>query len=103
MVDSDFLKSYEAPLEGQPVQKSEPTVEDPGPGTELMRLLSNLGLQPASGCDCAARAAQMNQWGVSGCREHRVEIVAWLDEQKRKAGWLVTTFTILTTDVAVQP
>lgn len=72
---------------GLAAQPQPPTCE--GPGTELKALLASLGLTPASGCDCNARAAQMNAWGVDGCREHRDEIIAWLQEQKDKAGWLV--------------
>ena len=64
-----------------------PAAAPSGPGTELKALLASLGLTPASGCDCNARAAQMNAWGVAGCRERRAEIVAWLREQATKASW----------------
>jgi hypothetical protein len=30
------------------------------------------------GCNCNPIIAEMNAWGVDGCREHFDEIVAWL-------------------------
>ncbi len=66
---------------------SQTEVKQHGPGTELKALLAELGLHPASGCDCNARAAQMDAWGAAGCREHRDEIIAWLGEQAKRASW----------------
>jgi hypothetical protein len=54
-----------------------------GPGTELVEMLK----QMADGDDCPTcplRAAQMNIWGVKGCREHFDEIVGWLQESADK-------------------
>lgn len=65
-----------------------PIQPDYGPGTELKKLLAELGLQPSSGCECEARARQMNAWGPDGCREHRAEIITWLKEEADKAGWV---------------
>lgn len=61
-----------------------------GPGTELKHLLASIGITEASGCGCGAKAAEMNRWGVAGCKEHRAEIIAWLREQQQKAGWAAT-------------
>jgi hypothetical protein len=58
-----------------------------GPGTELKKLLADLGLNEQGGCGCAVRANQMDNWGVDGCREHREEILGWLREQQEKVGW----------------
>jgi len=49
-----------------------------GPGTELRNLLARFGVPEPPGCECDSRVAQMNAWGVEGCRSHRAEIVAWL-------------------------
>src|SRR5262245_6680431 len=49
----------------------------PGPGTELRVIREQLGLAFV-GCKCEEHAAQMNRWGVAGCREHRIEIAGWL-------------------------
>lgn len=59
-----------------------------GPGTELKALLSEMGLAELPGCQCAARAARMDGWGVDGCRQRRDEIVGWLREGYAAAGWL---------------
>lgn len=58
-----------------------------GPGTELTALLESLGIGKLPGCQCAARAAQMDRWGVGGCRGHRSLIVGWLGEGYAAAGW----------------
>ncbi|WP_425618024.1 hypothetical protein NA78x_001717 [Anatilimnocola sp. NA78] len=60
---------------------------DHGPGTELKKLLASVGLTDFSGCGCASKIAQMNRWGVEGCRQHIDQICGWIEEAKRKAGW----------------
>jgi hypothetical protein len=52
-----------------------------GPGTELKKLLEQLGFTDSSGCGCDKRAAQMNLWGVAGCQENRDMIIGWLHDQ----------------------
>ena len=49
-------------------------------GDHLHELLTKIGLQPTTNCQCEGRRLQMNAWGVSGCRERREEIVGWLRE-----------------------
>jgi hypothetical protein len=44
------------------------------PGTSLHRL------RPKEGCGCGAMIAQMNAWGVEGCRRRRREIIAHLKQ-----------------------
>ena len=58
-----------------------------GPGTELMKLLRDLGINPPKGCECKRRAAEMDAWGVEGCRQRRAEIVGWMREAWGQAGW----------------
>jgi hypothetical protein len=55
-----------------------------GPGTELRKVLERFGIPEPAGCACATRAAQMDAWGVEGCRRHRAEIVAWLRDEWAK-------------------
>lgn len=69
--------------EGNPV----PAPPGRGPGTELKGILAGLGIQPGRQCDCNARAVQMDRWGVSGCREHREEIIGWLRTNQGRWGW----------------
>jgi hypothetical protein len=58
-----------------------------GPGTELTAILASLGITAAVGCDCKEKAAQMNRWGVDGCRKHFWEIVGWLKDGQGRWGW----------------
>lgn len=59
----------------------------PGPGTKLKELLAEIGVKDDGGCGCRAYAAQMDAWGVDGCRARRAEIVARLKEQWERLGW----------------
>mgnify|MGYP006931609776 CR=1 FL=1 len=69
-----------------------------GPGTELKKLLTELGISSFNGCSCNERAAQMNRWGVEGCREHFDIIRCWIVDAQEKAGWATTiTATIAAT------
>lgn len=58
-----------------------------GPGTELKKILSSLGIDPAPTCDCNARAYEMDAWGVDGCRQRREEIIGWMKEGQSRWGW----------------
>lgn len=61
-----------------------------GPGAELKIMLTDLGVSPEN-CQCEQHAAQMNLWGVEGCKQHRLEIAAWLKEAAASA---VTEFKV---------
>jgi hypothetical protein len=66
----------------QPDQQR-PCCRTGGPGTELKRLLSELGIP--SWCEgCKRRAEAMDQGGVEWCRENRATIVGWLQEAETK-------------------
>lgn len=58
-----------------------------GPGTELKAIISSLGINPSASCDCNAKARQMDQWGVAGCREHRDEIIGWMRSGQERWKW----------------
>lgn len=64
-----------------------PVIAD-GPGSELKAMLAQLGFEAGPACRCNQRAAQMDEWGVEGCKAHREEIVAWLRSEQAKRGWL---------------
>jgi hypothetical protein len=59
-------------------------VPEHGPGRELHELLEQLGFN-IGGCNCQEWIDRMNRWGVDGCREHRAEIIAHLEEEKDSA------------------
>lgn len=58
-----------------------------GPGTELHKLIAELGLTPTASCCCEAMQQKMNAWGPGGCREHREEILAHLRTAYSKTDW----------------
>jgi hypothetical protein len=58
-----------------------------GPGTELRKMLESIGVNAAPGCDCKARQAQMDIWGVEECRNHREEIIGWMRDGQGRWGW----------------
>ena len=58
-----------------------------GPGTELHKILSTVGIEPTPACDCRAKAAQMDMWGVHGCKQRREEIIGWMREGYVRWGW----------------
>jgi hypothetical protein len=55
-----------------------------GPGTELKKLLSKIGIVAAPGCSCNSRAALMDKNGPDWCQEHLEEIIGWLGEESAK-------------------
>jgi hypothetical protein len=62
----------------------EPQEVQDGPGTELKKLLSKVGITASANCSCNARAAQMNAWGADESEKRIDEIVGWLREEATK-------------------
>lgn len=64
----------ETPVEGFNVPR--------GPGTELKKILASLGIAPSAVCTCNAKAAQMDIWGIEGCRlpDNYAVIVQWMKD-----------------------
>jgi len=58
----------------------------PGPGAHLTTLLGRLGLSETPGCKCRSYSAQMDKWGVNGCTDRILEIVAWLRAEAGNRG-----------------
>lgn len=77
------------PEDPQPASKSKAKrpKAPPGPGSHLKALLKSLGFTGALGCGCEAMAADMDRWGVAGCRRHRGEIEARLRAKAKEVGW----------------
>lgn len=57
-----------------------------GPGSQLKAMLASLGLRPAPGCRCNARAAEMDARGPDWCERNVGVIVGWLREEAERAG-----------------
>jgi len=71
----------------KPAQRIHLAPPGKGPGSELAKMLETIGVNAAPGCDCKARQAQMDLWGVDGCREHREEIIGWMRDGQGRWGW----------------
>lgn len=60
-----------------------------GPGTELKKLLSRIGITATPNCSCNARARRMDEEEAKEpgwCEAHLDEIVGWLREEATKRG-----------------
>lgn len=83
--DSDFACPYGFTAEDYPERQTPPIAA--GPGTDLKRLLSKLGITPTAGCQCNAIARRMDAMGVEGCREHFEQIVDEMTREAIRRGW----------------
>lgn len=76
-------------LENLPVVESRRQLSPPpGPGTELKKLLSSMGITESTGCQCRAVAALMNSLGPEGCLDQISNLVRHLTVQAEKHQWL---------------
>jgi len=68
------------------VPTDQPTLKlsSSGPGTELKKLLSRIGIVATPDCSCNARAALMDANGPDWCAANRTLIIAWLAEEAAK-------------------
>lgn len=57
-------------------------------GSRLKQRIADLGYVAEQGCGCNSLAANMDRWGIDGCRKRIDEIVDHLEEQAKKAGTL---------------
>jgi hypothetical protein len=57
-----------------------------GPGTELKKLLSAVGITATPNCSCNARAREMDRQGCDWCEANLDTIVGWLREEATKRG-----------------
>jgi hypothetical protein len=57
-----------------------------GPGTELKKLLSWVGIRATEGCQCDDRALLMDIMGADEVEERLDEVVGWLEEEAAERG-----------------
>lgn len=74
-------------LTPQLVKSSACVIKVGGPGTELKKMLSAMGMEPAPGCSCRDRMKKMDAWGPEECRKRKQEILGWLRQEYEKQGW----------------
>lgn len=60
-----------------------------GPGTELKKLLSRIGIATKPGCKCNQRARVMDERGADWCAENISTIVGWLKEEHTRQKILI--------------
>lgn len=53
------------------------------PGNILAEMLRQKGYTPR-GCRCNEHIAQMNAWGIAGCRENIETIIDWLEQSAKQ-------------------
>lgn len=86
-----------------PIILPSPSRQSSGPGTELAKLLSGIGINPKPNCSCKAVQAQMDRWGVKGMRDPtpnyplpddpsrkvsaREYVVHYFNQNYQKFGW----------------
>lgn len=72
---------------GAGCRPSPPIIPESGPGSHLKDVIrETIGETPLCG-GCLCWLAQMNAWGVAGCREHLDEIVGRLFKMVRHFDW----------------
>jgi hypothetical protein len=59
----------------------------PGVGDHLADVVRIFEIARKEGCGCDEMIAQMNAWGIDGCREHRAEIVEHLQKNYKRLTW----------------
>lgn len=82
IVADPISAAYDRPPRREPI----PTA---GPGTELKKLLLQMGIEQKPGCSCRRLMSQMNVWGIAGSREesNRARTLADMRANKDKWGW----------------
>lgn len=85
-VDVDHPAYPREPKPGFVLPKAIPTS---GPGTELKKLLSKIGITTKPGCQCNQRARVMDEKGADWCAENLSTIVGWLKEEHARQKILI--------------
>lgn len=87
MPDCDGTPVAGQPAGQAPVMPPEPPISAlnlAGPGTQLKRLLSKVGIKSTANCSCNARARKMDEMGIEWCEQNISEIVGWLKEEAQR-------------------
>lgn len=59
-----------------------------GPGTELKKLFSRVGLKQSENCKCSKHAREMDERGCDWCEQHIDKILGWIKLEAKKQGKL---------------
>jgi len=63
-----------------------PQVDMTGPGSQLKKFLSRIGITATPTCTCNAKAKHMDAMGADWCEQNVDLIVGWLREEAQKRG-----------------
>ena len=85
-IDTEHPAYPAKPKPGHEPQPAAPPAPTHGPGTELKKLLSRVGITATPNCSCNARARTMDERGCDWCEANLDEIVGWLREEAAKRG-----------------
>jgi hypothetical protein len=85
-IDTEHPAYPAKPKPGHEPQPAAPPAPTHGPGTELKKLLSRVGITSTPTCSCNARARTMDERGCDWCEANIDEIVGWLREEATKRG-----------------
>ena len=55
-----------------------------GPGSELKKMFSLVGIKSTPTCSCNRRAGEMDTKGIEWCKNNKEEILGWLEEEATK-------------------
>jgi hypothetical protein len=61
-----------------------PKPDNTGPGSQLKKFLSRIGIRSTPTCSCNARAQHMDNMGIEWCEQNLDLIVSWLKEESEK-------------------
>jgi hypothetical protein len=78
---------YGSPRSANRISRLEEIEAGTGVGSQLWRMLEEIGVEHSATCECLAWAEMLNGWGVAGCRMARDEIAIHLKQEAKKLGW----------------
>lgn len=61
-----------------------------GVGSQVKRILAELGIYASSGCNCEGKALDWDRQGLEWCETHQEELVETLREKEKSLGWVAS-------------
>ena len=88
----DFINKYEFKRQiDNIVEKKNKKLQDiingSGVGSQLWKLLSNIGIKHTTSCSCLEWAERMNLWGPELCDKNRAQIIEHMKNSAKNYGW----------------
>ena len=64
----------------------DPAADETGPGSQVKKFLSRIGITATPTCSCNAKARHMDAMGIEWCEQNVDTIVDWLREEAQRRG-----------------